>query len=71
VKLLREEPDRDAGYYSFDRRTKHNSSKRISHGRREPRSQAINRAEHGAEDYSNQGLGHRFSPSIQTVLLFY
>jgi hypothetical protein len=71
VKLLREEADRDAGDYSFDRGTEDDSEKLISHGRGEPCSQAVDGAEDCAENYSNQGLGHRFSPSIQIVLLFY
>jgi hypothetical protein len=71
VKLLREEADRDAGYYSFERGTNDDSTKLISDGRCEPCSQAVDGAQDSAEDYSDQGLGHRFSPSIQTVLFFY
>jgi hypothetical protein len=64
VKLLREEADRDAGDYSFDRGTNHDSGQLISDGGREPRGQTVNEAEDGAEYHSNQGLGHCFSPSI-------
>jgi hypothetical protein len=71
VKLLREEADRDAGDYSFDRRTDHDSTELISYLRRKPRRQTIENTENGAENYTNQGLGHRFSPYIQNRLFFY
>jgi hypothetical protein len=69
--LLREEADRDSGDYSFDRGTDHDSTELISYLRRKPRRQTVKDAENGAENYSNQGLGHRLSPYIQNLLFFY
>jgi hypothetical protein len=52
MKLLREEPNRDARDDSLDRGTDNNPAKLISNFGGEPRGQTVDNAENRAEHYS-------------------
>jgi hypothetical protein len=53
MKFLRKKADCDSGDYSFERGTDHDPTELISHGRGEPRGQAVNHAEDSAKYHAN------------------